>query len=260
MSDGDDERPLAGPPMGPELERRLRDALARHESARAESARAESAGDDAPSPEALLDALAGRLPEEERVRLIDRAARTAEGRRELATLRVALGAAESAWPESGSAPERRSHEPHASPPSTGAGRRASWWLRPATAAAAALLLATGLGGGMWWRMMHASPNAAADPLRSGGEGARVALVAAEVDATAAAPPTLAWRAVPGALGYDVEVLTPQGAVVHAASTRDTTLALPAAAVPAAGAAYEWWVRARTAEGARRSAVGRIRGR
>jgi hypothetical protein len=234
-----DDAPEAGPPVGPELERRLREALARHE------AREGAPGEDAPAPEALHDALAGRLPEEERVRVIDRAARTAAGRRELATLHVALGAAEEASPGAGA-------------------RRAAWWLRPTTAAAAAVVLAAGLGGGVWWRMLHGSPNTPAegDPLRSTAAGAPIALVAPEVEAAAGgAPPTLAWRAVPGAVGYEVEVLTPTGALVHAARTSDTTLALPAAAVPAAGAAYEWWVRARVPGGeARRSATGRIRGR
>lgn len=241
------------PPIGGELERRLREAVAR-EGAR-ETAGAGPAGEPAPSPETLLDALAGRLTEPERLRTIDRAAATAEGRRELATLHVALGAADATWPEAGA-------------------RRAAWWLRPASAAAAALLLATGLGGGMWWRMTHASPNAAvgADPVRAGdappgpapsgasqGDG-RVALVPAAVTARAGAPTTLAWRALPGAVGYDVEVLAPAGTVVHAATTRDTTLLLPPAAVPARGVTARWWVRARAADGTtRRSAFGTILG-
>ncbi len=231
-------RPDDRSPLDPELERRLRASVAH----------ADAAGDSPsapPSPEALHDALVGRLPEAERVRVLDQAARTAEGRRELAMLRVALGAAEESWP---------AREPV---------RPASWWLRPTTAAAAAALLAAGLGGGMWWRMMHASPNApaAADPLRSAGAEARVTLVAPVVDAAAGTTPTLVWRAVPGALGYDVEVLAPDGAVRHAARTRDTVLALPAAAVPAAGTAYDWWVRARMPDGAtRRSATGTLRGR
>jgi hypothetical protein len=257
VSERGDERP----PVGPALERRLRDALARDEARRAPG---EGAG--APPPEALLDALAGRLPEEERVRLIDQASRTAEGRRELATLRVALGAAEAAWPES-AADERRSTDPASPDPASPATRRrAAWWLRPGTAAAAALLLATGLGGGMWWRMMHASPNApaGADPMRAGpAEGAepRLSLAPAAVATRAGAATTLAWRAVPGAVDYDVEVLTADGAVLHAARTRDTTLALPASALPAPGATARWWVRARAADGTtRRSPFGTISGR
>jgi hypothetical protein len=240
VSAPEDRSPASGAPVGPELERRLREAVARTE------ARGEPGAPAVPSPEALHDALTGRLPEAERVRVIDEAARSPEGRRELATLRVALGAAEAAWPDAGVQ-----------------SRRASWWLRPATAAAAGILLAAGLGGGMWWRMMHESPNAApgADPLRGAGAEARVTLVAPVVEAAPGAPPTLAWRAVPGAVRYDVEVLAPDGSLIHGASTPDTTLALPAAAVPASGGTYEWWVRARAADGtARRSPTGRIRTR
>jgi hypothetical protein len=231
VTDAENERS----PLDPELERRLRDALA------GDHADGGVAG-DAPAPDVVLDALAGRLPEAERIRVLDAAARTVEGRRDLATLVVAVRAAESAAPVDDEV------------------RIASRWLRRPVAAAATLVIAAGLGGGLWWRTTRGPADDG--PLRSGaGAAAGVVLAAPTVDATPDAPPALAWRPVRGAVRYDVEVMAADGAVVHAATTGDTTLALPAAAVPGAGAAYEWWVRARLPDGSvRRSPMGRIVGR
>lgn len=132
-----------------------------------------------------------------------------------------------------------------------------WWTRPGvTAGAAALVGAVLLGGGLW-QAWHASPNAVdATTLRAAAVAAeQIPLVRDEVSAGE----PLRWRAVPGATRYHVEVLDAAGDVVHAAATTDTSLALPAAVRPRAGAPYEWWVRARLADGAtRRSGPGRLR--
>ena len=232
-------------PVGAELERQLRDAFARSLAARPEP----TSADDDVSPETLHDALTGKLPERERGSALDRAMRTERGRRELALLRVALGAADAAWPDAA-----RGARP----------RHAAWWLRPSIAAAAAIVLAVGLGGGMWWRMFHASPEApvGADVTRAARSGvAGVALVVPNVTVAANVPAMLAWRAVTGAARYDVEVMRGDGVVVWSTTTRDTTFALPAIAEPPAAASYDWWVLAHLIGGeTRRSPLGHLRRR
>ena len=136
-----------------------------------------------------------------------------------------------------------------------------WWTRPGLATAVALLLAAALGGGAWWQAWHASPNAVdAEDLRAAAVAAeQIPLVAPDV-VSAGGDARLAWRAVPGATRSHVEVLGADGAVVHAASTADTVLALPASVRPPAGAASEWSVRTRLPDGVtRRSAAGRLLG-
>ncbi|GLC24032.1 hypothetical protein [Roseisolibacter agri] len=137
--------------------------------------------------------------------------------------------------------------------------RAPIWTRPGAFFVVALTLAAALGGGAWWQAWHASPNAVdAETLRAAALAAdRIALL--DADVTAGAGARLTWRAVPGATRYHVEVLDAAGDVVHAAATRDTTMALPDTLRPPAGATWEWSVRARLADGGtRRSDAGRLR--
>lgn len=226
MTERDPERA----PVGPELERRLREAMGR-----AHAAQTEADATDAPTPERLHDALAGRLPEDERVAVIDAAMRSARGRRELATVRTALAAARDAWPSDGAR---------------------SWWRRPALAIAATALLAAGVGGGAWWRASRPSGASVDDPFR-GSVRTGVTLVTPAMNARAADSVRLVWRAVPDAAGYDVEVLNADGTPLLTTSTSDTTLAL-APSTLSAGMTVEWWVRARLLDGTtRRSPVGRI---
>ena len=220
--DGDDL------PVDPAFERELRASVARQR--RRANGAPDAVASDEPAPERILDAVAGRLPEDERLAVLDRAMRTERGRREVALLRTASVAADEAFPVA---------------------RPRPWWRQAGVAAAAALLLAVGAGGALW---RGRPADGGADALRSAGsDAAGVVLVDPDVRAGAA----LRWRAVPGAVRYDVEVLGADGAVLHAAATRDTTLALPPTlATPAEGA--EWWVRARLTDGTvRRSAPGRL---
>lgn len=222
-----DDRP-PDPAFDPAFDRALRESAARLRSRAGSDVRT-----DAPAPERLWDAVAGRLDEDERLRVLDVALRTERGRRELALLRTASAAADEAFP--------------------GARARA-WWARPGLAAAAAALLVVGVGGSAWWS--SGGDRAPVDVLRAGEQSAsRVALAAGDVRMTEGA--RLRWHAVPGAIRYDVEVLGAEGAVLQAAGTPDTSVALtPRLALPPGGA--EWWVRARMPDGStRRSAWGRV---
>jgi hypothetical protein len=62
--------------------------------------------------------------------------------------------------------------------------------------------------------------------------------------------TLVWRAVPGAIRYEVETVDASGATVFHATTADTSVALPSTSSD-----VNWWVRATLRDGTeRRSAV------
>jgi hypothetical protein len=66
--------------------------------------------------------------------------------------------------------------------------------------------------------------------------------------------TLVWRAVPGAIRYDVETVDASGATVFHATTADTSVALPPES-----SGVNWWVRATLRDGTeRRSAVVPVR--
>jgi hypothetical protein len=221
------------PPTDPALDAEVRAAAFARDRTRADAPASDV------SAERLQDAVAGRLASEERQRVLDATRRTEQGRREVALLRTAHRAAGDAGPAGGRAD-------------------APWWTRPGLAAGAALVIAAGLGGGAWWQAWHASPNAVdAGTLRAAAVAAdEIRLVRSDV--TAGEGARLAWRAVPGAARYHVEVLAADGAAVHVMSTTDTTVTLPATVQPPSGTSYEWWVRARLADGGtRRSGAGRL---
>jgi hypothetical protein len=68
--------------------------------------------------------------------------------------------------------------------------------------------------------------------------------------------SLVWRAIPGAVRYDVEIVDATGATIFHANTSDTTAALPTT-LPTGS--LSWWVRATLRDGsARRSAILPIR--
>jgi len=160
-----------------------------------------------PPPEAL-DALASRQGgEEARLTTLNHAMTCTECRRELDLLRAVQGGAPAPAPR---------------------------WRPQLFALAATVMLA--VGAILVWNSVILDP---AEELR-GGE-AQVGLVEPFEGARVAGPPRLVWRAVPEATGYRLEVLDSLGAVVATGMGPDTTLQLPADALPPSQSAYRWRV-------------------
>jgi hypothetical protein len=76
----------------------------------------------------------------------------------------------------------------------------------------------------------------------------VELVAPAAVASRADSLRLAWRAVPQASAYDVELLTPDGTVLFTTTTPDTALQVAPDVVPSDVSVVEWLVLARRADG------------
>jgi hypothetical protein len=119
-----------------------------------------------------------------------------------------------------------------------AATRGFWWPARPLALAASLLLAVGLGL-LVQRAILRTP----EPQR-GGAG-DIVLLAPPPDAAPTGPITFAWRPLPEASGYVLEVQRPDGSVAFTDTTRDTTaiLAEPGGVLPEAE--YRWWVREET---------------
>lgn len=128
-----------------------------------------------------------------------------------------------------------------------ASRPMQWW-RPVLAVAASLALVVTIGA-----LMRAG-GGPAGTVRGDPRAELLALPAP--GAVAALPATLVWHAVPGARSYRVEVLDPDGAVLHARETRDTFAVVGTADVPAGVA--QWWVEVRFTAGAERSVLRPVR--
>lgn len=133
---------------------------------------------------------------------------------------------------------------------TGAVRRGGHrsWLIPA-ALAATVLLGVGLG-------RSALTGGGDEPLR-GDEDAAVAVTAPAAEAPAGEPLTFAWRAVPNASRYRVEVLAAGGDLAIEAETRDTAVTIEGIRRLDAGD-YRWWVVAMTPGPGPRSALRPLR--
>lgn len=123
------------------------------------------------------------------------------------------------------------------------------WLMPA-ALAASVLFAVVVG-----RVALAPPSG--DVLRSGADAASVVLVAPGAEMTAGEPVAFAWRPVPGASRYRIEVLTAGGDIAVEAETQDTTVTLNSVRDLAPGG-YQWWVIAMTPRPGPRSALRALR--
>jgi hypothetical protein len=171
-----------------------------------------------PSPEAIAALARREGPEDARLATLDHVMECAGCRRDFDLLRTM----ERAGVESGAA-------------GRGAARRG--WFMPA-ALAASVLLAVGIG-----RQMLRSGD---DTTRGSGASGAVWLVQPGPQLAAGQPVAFAWRPVPGASRYDLELLDARGSVAAAAATTDTSAA-PEAVRSLPPGEYRWWVRATTSD-------------
>ena len=116
------------------------------------------------------------------------------------------------------------------------GVRRPWWRSAALAATVLLSVALGVS------LARQRPSV---PEPERGAAGQLRLIAPRGEVAAAEVGRFMWSAVPGAFRYDIEVLTPDGQVLLAASTPDTAMAAPAFE---RGIALRWWVRARLPDG------------
>jgi hypothetical protein len=182
---------------------------------------------ECPTPEALLEALRGGGVEDERLRLLDHALACPACGGELALLHAVSGSGDARG-----APAARSF---------------AWRRLAPLAAAASLVLATGVvavarlqerGG------VYRAPPDNGITLLAPGDGAPVS----------AGPVELAWRPVPGALRYSVEVTAADGLVLFGAESTDTVVTAQLATTPTG--AHSWWVRAHLDDGTERRSPAR----
>ena len=174
--------------------------------------------DDAGSPP-LDDVSAERLrrlveregSESERLRTLDVALSSAEGRREL---EIAWAAARAARPP------RRS------------------WQR--FALAASVLIVVGVSASTLW-LRGRGPQAT---VLRGGSDSPVTLVAPVGEVRSDRATRFLWRAVGNAAQYQIVVVDTTGTEMYAGETRDTALTLPDSVHLVPGQAYLWWVQAR----------------
>ena len=82
----------------------------------------------------------------------------------------------------------------------------------------------------------------------------VTLLGPPSEIAAGTSPTFAWKPVPGAQSYELEVLDEKGAVVWGARTSQTSVTLSDPRLLTPGDSYRWWVRATTAPGDQRASA------
>lgn len=163
------------------------------------------------SAERLRRLVEGEGSESERLRTLDVALSSAEGRREL---EIAWAAARAARPP------RRS------------------WQR--FTLAASVLIVVGLGAStLWLWQRHPSTRTV---LR--GSDSPVTLVAPVGEVGSDRATRFLWRAVGNADRYQIVVVDTTGTEMYAGETRDTALTLPDSVRLMPGRAYLWWVQAR----------------
>jgi hypothetical protein len=80
----------------------------------------------------------------------------------------------------------------------------------------------------------------------------ITLVGPSAEIDGATRPTFAWKPVPGARRYELEVLDEQGVLVWGAETSETSVTLPDPRLLAPGRTYRWWVRTTSESGAQRA--------
>jgi len=117
--------------------------------------------------------------------------------------------------------------------------RPAWRSVAPFALAASILLVVAVGPRLWTH-----PAADVERGTSGG----VTLSAIPLHGIGGDTGVFAWEPVPGARGYELEVLDDKGAVVFAEKTAGTSLTLSDGHGLAPDTGYRWWVRATTASG------------
>jgi hypothetical protein len=164
------------------------------------------------SPEEMLAVIERRVPTPERLRILDRVMQSEEARQDFELLRAAVAASRPA----------RIAVP-----------------RWAVAAAAVVLLAT--GGLVMVRAFRP------ENVLRGGEST-IELTAPHDSPAVSAPLVFAWRRVPRAVSYEIELVEASGALVHLGTVRDTSWTLPESIHLSSGIEYRWWVRATREDG------------
>jgi len=161
--------------------------------------------------------------EAERLRALDVAMSSAEGRREF---EVAWAAARAAR-----APRKKFVVPR--------------W----TAAAAALVFSVSLG--LLWQVRTQVADVT-ETMR--GTESPIVLISPRGDQVGASGERFAWHRVPTARDYTLVIVDRAGNEVFASSTTDTLVRLPDSIVLQAGTEYLWWVQAQLTDGNQLSAV------
>lgn len=199
-------------------------------------------GGPGPSLEQLEALAAGRLGEEESLRLLDVVMARDDLRAEYAMLRSVHLASQPHGP----AMQGRRPGEIAGRAAPVAARR-SWYL--GVGLAAALLLAVGL----WYGRGGAGDTV--EQMR--GADSTLLLHTPEAGSAVPVPVLLAWAPVEGATSYRVELVNDAGAAVLTRQTPDTTITLRAED-GLAPAAYRWWVEAQVPSGHVRSVLREVR--
>lgn len=205
---------------------RLQDLYAR--ALAREAAAADARTSSCVSPEALLALVRREGPEPKRLQTLDHVMACDTCRRDYELLRSIMKAGEEIG-AAGTTPQR------------------SWRLAP-LALAASVILAVGIGLG--YQRLAERPGVV-----RGGAEAIVLLAPPSTVATGQAV-TFAWRPVPNAHGYALELLGDNNATVVSRNTMDTTVVLPPRSVEPGE--YRWWVRAATPSGQLASPLRRLR--
>jgi hypothetical protein len=213
---------------------RLRELYESAVDARTSGTRAEC-----PDPERLLALARREGSEDERLRTLDHAMSCGECMRELALLRAIEQAGAGGLGSRATAPRAASF---------------SWRRAVPLALAASVVLAVGIS------LRQRTTDVRSDDVeRGGGPASLVVHGASDLTVRQGDTLTFAWRPIPGASRYLVEVLDDAGRAVMTQPSSDTLLVLRDLAALTPGREYRWWVRTDDAgAGQARSALGRLR--
>ena len=210
------------------------------------AARGAGARERCVTPEAMLALVRREGSEDERLATLDHVMACAACSRELELLR----AIERAGAESGAADAvtpAAEREATADVVPIRPRARPTWQRFVPLALAASLLLAIGVGV-----LQRDGGPGVEDVVR--GDVVGVTLLAPAAEVARGAPVTFAWRPVPDAVRYELELLDATGTVVYSATTGDTTAMMGDARRLEPGGEYRWWVRGVDAGGAQRASA------